>query len=201
MIPTIIFIHSGQDIIISNWHRITIQTIKLSLSFKLDYFSIIFIPVALFVTWAIIEFSIWYIHSDPYINRFLKYLCMFLITIIILVTANNIFELFISWGVGIIPFLLIGWWCGRTDANIAALQAILYNRIGDVGFIIAMAWFLLNLNTWDFQQIFITTNNNLNVPLIGLLLAATGESAQFGLHPWLPSAIEPLYQPYSTPAQ
>lgn len=190
LLPLLIFFHYNTEYIVTTWYWITINSIKLSISLKIDYFSILFLPVALFVTWSIIQFSSWYIHSDININRFIKYLLLFLITILILTTANNLFQLFIGWeGVGIISFLLIGWWYGRTDANTAALQAILYNRIGDIGFILAITWFCLNSNSWEIQQILITNNNNL-IPLIGLLIAATGKSAQFGLHPWLPSAIE-----------
>ncbi len=181
--PTIIFS--------SFWLKTQLQ--RFSLSFIIDYYFVVFGRVALFVTWSIIEFSHYYMSKDPFKQPFLKTLIFFLFFMLLLVSSKRLFLLFIGWeGVGILSFILIGWWYTRREAKSSALQAIIYNRIGDIGMIIFLIFSISQFNSWNLKEIFILS---LSSPLsfwalIGIVVAATGKSAQFRLHPWLPSAME-----------
>nr|QGX04759.1 NADH dehydrogenase subunit 5 [Eryx tataricus]QJS52083.1 NADH dehydrogenase subunit 5 [Eryx tataricus] len=188
--PLSYLLSNENETVISPPPIINTTTMNINTSLILDNLSLTFIPIALFVTWSIVEFSLWYMATDPNLNKFIKHLFTFLIAMLIIITANNMYQLFIGWeGVGIMSFLLIGWWYSRSDANTAALQAIIYNRIGDIGLIMATAW-LMTTTSMNMQEMYMQHEMINIIPVLGLVAAATGKSAQFGLHPWLPAAME-----------
>nr|WAB70148.1 NADH dehydrogenase subunit 5 [Osteocephalus yasuni] len=187
--PIILFINESTQSMTISWKWFNILSTPFNISIQLDHYSIIFIPIALMVSWSIIEYSLWYMHNDIKIQLFFKYLLIFLLAMMLLVSAGNLLMLFIGWeGVGIMSYLLIGWYFTRSNAGAAALQAVLYNRIGDIGFLFAMFWLIFSYDSIDLNFIFALDNST---PLIlAFIIAAASKSAQFGLHPWLASAME-----------
>lgn len=167
---------------------------KISLKVLYDQYFLTFLTVALIVTWSIIEFSYYYMREDPKSTAFFRLLVIFLLKMLILTCSKSLFLIFLGWeGVGFLSFLLIRWWTTRKDARGAALEAVIYNRIGDIGLITFMALSIMLFKSWKLKEI-LTSSKRLGslAPFLffGLILAAAGKSAQFGLHPWLPAAME-----------
>ena len=178
-------------IIFSFWIKKTSR--KISLNFLYDQYFLVFLTVALIVTWSIMEFSYYYMSEDPKNTAFFRLLTIFLLKMLILTCSNSLFLIFLGWeGVGFLSFLLIRWWSTRRDARRSALEAVIYNRIGDIGLILFMALSVLIFNSWKLKEILFFNSEPQFAPFLifGLVLAAAGKSAQFGLHPWLPAAME-----------
>nr|QOJ44782.1 NADH dehydrogenase subunit 5 [Allobates granti] len=187
--PLFLMINQNLQTTLISWKWFFLSTTSLNFSLQIDQYSILFIPIALLVSWSIIEYSLWYMHNDPKIQLFLKYLLIFLLAMMLLVSAGNLIVLFIGWeGVGIMSYLLIGWYFARSNAGAAALQAVLYNRIGDIGFLFSIFWLISNFDSIDLNFVF--TIDSYTPLIIALIVATASKSAQFTLHPWLASAME-----------
>ncbi|HEX5499460.1 MAG TPA: NADH-quinone oxidoreductase subunit L, partial [Thermomicrobiales bacterium] len=133
--------------------------------------------------------------GDPGFWRFFAYLPLFVFSMLMLVLANNFLVLFIFWeGVGLCSYLLIGFWFRRRAAADAAKKAFIVNRIGDLGFGLAIMWTFFAFGTIDFQEVFAKVPTMSTGVLTGIallfFLGACGKSAQFPLHVWLPDAME-----------
>ena len=140
-------------------------------------------------------YSTGYMAGDPHIPRFMSYLSLFTFLMIVLVTSDNYVQLFIGWeGVGLCSYLLINFWLTRIKANKAAIKAMLINRVGDIGLVLAMLLILREFGALEFSTIYSLAPgaNEESVTIICLLLfiGAIGKSAQLGLHTWLPDAME-----------
>nr|YP_002038855.1 NADH dehydrogenase subunit 5 [Tomistoma schlegelii]QOI74285.1 NADH dehydrogenase subunit 5 [Tomistoma schlegelii]CAH18640.1 NADH dehydrogenase subunit 5 [Tomistoma schlegelii] len=190
LLPLAFFIYDGLVVTSFEAQWLAFDVCPVHVSFTLDTYSVFFLPISLFIAWSIMEFTVKYMKSDPKIDTFFRYLIIFTLMMMILVTAENVYQLFIGWeGVGIMSYMLINWWSYRPASNKAALQAVIYNRLADIGLTVALAWMVVNNLSLDIQGVQASPDLAI-IPAFGFILAAAGKSAQFGFHPWLPAAME-----------
>lgn len=175
-------------------------------AFLLDHLSVTMITIVLFVSLMVHIYTIGYMADDPGYLRFFSYISLFTFAMLVLVLANNFLILFFGWeAVGLVSYLLIGYWFNREAAIFGSLKAFIANRIGDFGFVLAMAAVLMYFNTLNYNEVFsqIPTVINQSIQLfpgvevpaitvICLLLffSAMAKSAQVPLHVWLPESME-----------
>jgi NADH-quinone oxidoreductase subunit L len=173
---------------------------------RYDPLSAVMVAMVTFVAMLIHVYSIGYMAHDAYPRyRFFAYLSLFTFSMLMLVTADNLLQLFFGWeGVGLCSYLLVGYWYDRPAANAAAIKAFVVNRIGDLAFAIGVALVFLTFGSLDFSTIFAAIPQHMSdtysvlgstfrtYEVIGVLLfiGAMGKSAQIGLHVWLPDAME-----------
>jgi NADH-quinone oxidoreductase subunit L len=174
-------------------------------SLRQDTLSLVMVTMVSFVSMLIHIYSAGYMAHDKTVPRFFAYLSLFTFAMLMLVTANNLLQLFFGWeGVGLVSYLLIGYWYERPSANAAAIKAFIVNRIGDLGFAvgIALTYFIFHsisfdaifaavgAHTTDRYSLFGTSFPALEVAAILLFIGAMGKSAQLFLHTWLADAME-----------
>ncbi len=178
---------------------------SVSWSLRYDTLTAVMVAVVNVVSSMIHIYSVGYMEKDPHKPRFFAYLSLFTFFMLMLVTSDNLIQLFFGWeGVGLASYLLIGFWYDRPAANAAALKAFIVNRVGDFGFLLGILAIYLLFGSVNFETIFaqapfmaeqqfLFLGFELHaLSVIGLLLfiGAMGKSAQIGLHTWLPDAME-----------
>ncbi len=180
--------------------------LNFNVGFLVDRLSATMCMIVLFVSFMVHIYTIGYMHDDPGYQRFFSYVSLFTFSMLVLVLANNLLLLFFGWeGVGLISYLLIGFWFTREAANVGSLKAFIANRIGDVGFILGIAVVLMIFGTLNYHEVFRQVPGMLGkvieivpgfspsaVSVVALLLfiGAMAKSAQVPLHVWLPESME-----------
>jgi len=199
------FFHINGDsvVLISNWISSGSFSVDWSLNFNLLSCSMVL--MVNFVSTLIHIYSVGYMNKDPKRSTFMGYLGLFTFFMLLLVSSNNLLQLFLGWeGVGLTSYLLIGFWNYKNSANDAAIKAFVVNRIGDFGLLLAIFTIFVVFGTLNINEIMILVNSYSDsyfnfvgikihsITLISVLLfiGCMGKSAQFGLHTWLPDAME-----------
>ncbi len=171
-----------------------------------DHLSSMMLMFVTFVSLMVHIYSMGYMQKDPGYQRFFSYVSLFTFAMLVLVLSDNLMLLFFGWeGVGLVSYLLIGFWFNRPSAVAGSLKAFLVNRVGDVGFLLGIAMILMYFGTLNYESIFpnVTAVQNLTIEVIPgfhwnvatlmcllLLIGAMGKSAQVPLHVWLPESME-----------
>jgi len=180
--------------------------IRFEIGFLIDRLSALMMVVVSFVSLMVHVYTVGYMADDPGYQRFFAYIALFTFSMLMLVMANNFLQLFFGWeAVGLVSYLLIGFWYTRPSAIYASLKAFLVNRVGDFGFLLAVALVLAYFGTLDYAAVFSRAPSMagatievipgapwllLSAICIGLFIGAMGKSAQFPLHVWLPDSME-----------
>ncbi|MSR14503.1 MAG: NADH-quinone oxidoreductase subunit L [Gammaproteobacteria bacterium] len=180
--------------------------VPFQIGFLIDQLTITMMTVVTFVSWMVHIYTIGYMHDDPGYQRFFSYISLFTFSMLMLVMANNFVQLFFGWeAVGVVSYLLIGFWFKRDSAIYANLKAFLVNRVGDFGFLLGIAAVLTYFGTLDYAQVFAKAPSLasteitlwaghdwslLSVICLCLFVGAMGKSAQVPLHVWLPDSME-----------
>lgn len=186
---------------IYNW--MTVGSLKMEIGFQIDALSAMMMCVVTFVSLMVHIYTIGYMAEDEGYNRFFAYISLFTFSMLMLVMANNFLQLFFGWeAVGLVSYLLIGFWYTRPTAIFANMKAFLVNRVGDFGFILGIGLLLAYAGSMNYQEVFAKREELalltlpgtdwmlLTVACICLFIGAMGKSAQFPLHVWLPDSME-----------
>ncbi len=173
----------------------TMGDTRLEIGFLIDPLTVLMMVVVSFVSLMVHVYTIGYMAEDPGYQRFFSYISLFTFSMLMLVMANNFLQLFFGWeAVGLVSYLLIGFWYTRPSAVYANLKAFLVNRVGDFGFLLGIGVVLAQFGTLDYVAVFSQAPSDTDLPVtllcILLFVGAMGKSAQFPLHVWLPDSME-----------
>ncbi len=181
-------------------------SIRFEVGFLIDNLTALMMVVVTFVSLMVHVYTIGYMHDDPGYQRFFSYISLFTFAMLMLVMANNFLQLFFGWeAVGLVSYLLIGFWYTRESAIYANLKAFLINRVGDLGFLLGIAAILAYAGSLDYRTVFehapmLAQQTIAVIPAVQwsvitlicilLFIGAMGKSAQMPLHVWLPDSME-----------